>query len=100
MASLAASRDRWWLAGIAFALAIATKQTALAFIPLIILLGICCNATQSWRVHNYIARLLNFAFPVLIGAIALALWSAARAAPIDFWTLGAINNTPDRLIRA
>jgi hypothetical protein len=44
-------------------------------------------------------RVRRFAVPVIIGGIALALWSAARAAPVDFWTLGAINNNPGRLIR-
>ncbi len=100
LACLAASRDRWLLAGVAFALAVATKQTAVLFVPLIILLGLCVNAEKGWRLRNYLTRLLNFTIPILIAGIMLILWSTARAAPIDFWTLGAINNTPDRLIRA
>jgi 4-amino-4-deoxy-L-arabinose transferase-like glycosyltransferase len=100
LACLAVSRDRWRAAGIACMLAVATKQTAIAFVPLIIMLGICCNAETGWRFRHYAGRLINFAFPILIGGIVLTLWSATRAAPIDFWTLGAINNTPDRLIRA
>jgi hypothetical protein len=100
LACLAANRDRWGWAGTAFILAVATKQTALIFIPLIIVLGLCCNADKDWRWRNYLSRLFKFILPIVIGGIALALWSAARAAPVDFWTLGAINNTPDRLIRA
>jgi 4-amino-4-deoxy-L-arabinose transferase-like glycosyltransferase len=100
LACLAVSQDRWRAAGIAFMLAVATKQTALGFAPLVIMLGICCNADIRWRSRQYAARLISFTVPILIGGSLLALWSAARAAPIDFWTLSAINNTPDRLIRA
>ncbi|MEP7289683.1 MAG: glycosyltransferase family 39 protein [Chloroflexota bacterium] len=98
LACLAASRDHWRVAGISFGLAVATKQTALAFVPLIILLGMVCSRGVSR--HVVLSRLRRFAIPVLIGGIGLALWSVARAAPIDFWTLGALNNSPGRLIRA
>lgn len=99
-ACLAVSHDRWRMAGVAFVLALATKQTAIFFAPLVIILGFCCTAATGWRFRQYAARLANFTIPILVGAIALALWSGARAAPIDFWTLGTINNTPDRFIRA
>ena len=37
---------------------------------------------------------------MIVGGVLLALWSAARNAPVEFWALGAINNNPGRMIRA
>ncbi len=97
---LAVSRDRWRGAGAAFALAVATKQNAVPVAPLIIAIGVVCNAHAGWRWRDFGSRLRRFLVPVVVGALLLAGWSAARAAPIDFWTLGTINSYPDRLIRA
>ncbi|MCC7446663.1 MAG: glycosyltransferase family 39 protein [Anaerolineae bacterium] len=99
-ACLAASRDRWRAAGIFFALALATKQSALFFAPLVIAVGIARHAQTCWTWRDGWRRLRRFVIPIVIGGIVLALWSTARAAPVDFWTLGAINNNPGRLIRA
>jgi 4-amino-4-deoxy-L-arabinose transferase-like glycosyltransferase len=100
LACLAASRDRWRASGAAFVLAVATKQSALFFVPLILLVGFGCTAHQSWRWPDLWRRLRRFLFPVVLGGLLLAMWSMARAAPVDFWTLGAYNNNPGRLIRA
>jgi 4-amino-4-deoxy-L-arabinose transferase-like glycosyltransferase len=100
IALLAASHDRWRIGGIAFALALATKQSALFFAPLIVAIGVGRVARSGWTWRDLWHRLCRFAIVVIIGALLLALWSAARAAPIDFWTLGALNNDPGRLIRA
>jgi len=99
-ACLAASWDRWRTAGIFFALALATKQSALFFAPLVILVGLARNAQTCWTWRDGWRRLRRFVIPILIGGIVLALWSAARTAPVDFWTLGANNNNPGRFIRA
>ncbi len=98
LATLAAVRDRWGIAGIACALGIATKQSAVFYLPLIVALG----AVQSLIPYpsHIRSRLLRFAGFLLFGLILLALWSVARAAPVDFWTLGAYNNDPGRFIRA
>jgi 4-amino-4-deoxy-L-arabinose transferase-like glycosyltransferase len=97
---LAASRDQWRAAGLTFALAVATRQSALPFAALVISIGIGANARRGWRCPDVALRLRRFAVPALAVGAALALWSAARAAPIDFWTLSVINGAPDRLIRA
>jgi hypothetical protein len=67
---------------------------------LILLVGFGCTAHQSWRWPDLWRRLRRFLFPVVLGGLLLAMWSMARAAPVDFWTLGAYNNNPGRLIRA
>jgi 4-amino-4-deoxy-L-arabinose transferase-like glycosyltransferase len=105
VACLFASRDQWLEAGIAFALAIATKQSALAFAPPIILLGVACTARSGWRWRkllrrSVLRRSIAFVLPVVICGAILVAWSNARAAPVDFWTLNAINNNPGRFIRA
>ncbi len=99
-ACLAASRDRWRAAGIMLVFAIATKQSALFFMPLVIAIGIACHARNSWTWRDGWRRLRRFVIPLVCGGVCLALWSMARAAPVDFWTLGAINNNPGRFIRA
>ncbi len=95
-----ASRDRWRGAGIAFVLAAATKQSALPFVLLIVAVGMARNLRPCWRRADYRRRLVRFTVPVVIGALLLAAWSVARAAPVDFWALGVANNNPGRLIRA
>jgi 4-amino-4-deoxy-L-arabinose transferase-like glycosyltransferase len=97
---LAASRDQWRAAGLTFALAVATRQSALPFAVLVIAIGVGANARQGWRWQGVALRLRRFAVPALAVGVALALWSATRAAPVDFWTLSVINGAPDRLIRA
>jgi 4-amino-4-deoxy-L-arabinose transferase-like glycosyltransferase len=100
LAFLAVAHDRWNIAGVASAAALATKQNALGAFPIIVLFGLCANAVPGWRWRRYAARIIRLMLPILVGCLLLALWSTARAAPIDFWMLGAINNDPGRLIRA
>ncbi|HLY28701.1 MAG TPA: hypothetical protein VKQ72_20315, partial [Aggregatilineales bacterium] len=104
LAALAAVRGRWGQCGIACALGIATKQNALFYLPLIIVVGMCVSParclprTARWRTLRN--GLLRFGGFLLVGLVLLGLWSAARAAPVDFWTLGTYNNDPGRFIRA
>jgi 4-amino-4-deoxy-L-arabinose transferase-like glycosyltransferase len=100
LACLAASHDRWRASGAAFAASIAIKQSALFFAPLILLIGFGCTVQRSWRWPDLWRRLRRFVVPVMLGGLLLAVWSMARAAPVDFWTLGVYNNNPGRLIRA
>lgn len=100
LAGLCASTDRWRGAGLFAALAIATKQSAVQFIPLYVGVGLGASIRSGWRWHDYRRRLRKFAGPILLCAALLALWSAARAAPVDFWTLGILNPGALRLIRA
>jgi hypothetical protein len=100
LACLFASHDRWFAAGVAFAFAIATKQSALAFAPLIVLLGVACTPRPGLRWRSVLKRSTSFMLPVIICGGLLLAWSNSRAAPIDFWMLNSINNDPGRFIRA
>lgn len=99
-ACLDASRDRWGSAGMFMALAIATKQSALQFIPLMIALGMARNVKTAWSWREGWRRFGRAVIPMVLGGIILTAWSGLRAAPTDFWTLGAYNNNPGRFIRA
>jgi 4-amino-4-deoxy-L-arabinose transferase-like glycosyltransferase len=89
-----AATQRARSAGIAIGLAIATKQSALQFVPLVIAVWVCCDHPLNRRV------LRRFLLPIAGIVSLLVVWSVARAAPIDFWTLGSLNNNPGRLIRS
>lgn len=97
---LCAVRDRWGLAGVWAACALATKQSAVQFLPLVLGIAACWTISQRWRWHDYRCRLAAFGIPVATCAALLAWWSAARGAPVDFWTLGVTNPGLLRFIRA
>jgi 4-amino-4-deoxy-L-arabinose transferase-like glycosyltransferase len=92
---LFAGQGRWRLAGICAACAIATKQSAVQFIPIFVAVG----AARSFPAHFW-RSLRRFAMPIIVGGLLLAAWSAARAAPVDFWTLGVTNPGLLRFIRS
>ncbi len=94
LCALCLSRDQPFGAGILAACALATKQSAVQFLPVYCLLGV---VGARWLT---VGSLWRFCLPILIGAAALAWWSAARAAPADFWTLGVLNPGALRLIRS
>jgi hypothetical protein len=82
----------WTWGGICLALALASKQQALLFIPLALIIG---WARPDFRT----VRVIRLLIPLLIGAALLTLWDAARAQETGFWALGALNNDPWRLLR-
>ncbi len=99
----AANRPRW--AALAFALAFATKQTALLFLPLALALFLAQSppgpAVQA--IGQAIRRLAPFAFALLLAALIIFGWDALRlalGAPISFWAQGYADNAPNRLIRS
>jgi 4-amino-4-deoxy-L-arabinose transferase-like glycosyltransferase len=97
------TRRRWFYAGLAFGLAFACKQTALFFVPLILILAIIQFAlTPSLpRSRTSILRaILDFALPCLLCTIAIFVWDSVRHAPISFWTQGYSDNNPGRLVRS
>ena len=87
---------RWRLAGLALALAFATKPSALQWIPLTIALA----ATQCTRWQRALRGVLDLATGFAIGFAPLIIWSATRAVIPDFWALNLHNNNPERFIRA
>lgn len=94
LCALALSHARPLWAGVFAACAIATKQSALQFLPIYVLVG--AVALRKLRA----GAVLRFGAPIVAVSLALAAWSAARAAPVDFWTLGILNPGALRLIRS
>jgi 4-amino-4-deoxy-L-arabinose transferase-like glycosyltransferase len=90
---------RW--AGVAFALAFATKQTALVFAPLALLFMALLLPGPFWPA---LRGLLRTTGPVLAGvaisAVVVFGWDAARHAAVGFWQQGYSDNTPGRFVRA
>lgn len=79
-AVLASARGRFGWAGLCFGLALATKQTALLFLPPIA--GIAFVSGGIRRLGNSLARFTCGLTPVMV---ALVLWGAARGNPVGFW---------------
>lgn len=94
LCALMLSRAQPFYAGIFAAFAIATKQSALQFLPIYVLIG--AMGLRRLRLRTILA----FSVPILAVSLALMAWSAARAAPVDFWTLGILNPGALRLIRS
>ncbi|MFQ3536524.1 MAG: glycosyltransferase family 39 protein [Aggregatilineales bacterium] len=94
LCALLLSRNQPFYGGAFAALALATKQSALQFLPIYALLGAIGLRRLSLR------TLLAFSAPILAVSLALFGWSMARAAPVDFWTLGILNPGALRLIRS
>lgn len=95
MVTLQLLRGKFAWAGVFVACAIATKQSAIQFLPIygaLALVGI--------RYGKLRRSALRFFTPILMGIGLLALWSVLRAAPVDFWTLGITNPGELRLIRS
>ena len=88
---LAAAHDRWTVAGVCAALAIATKQSSVQYLPVFLAIGLGAAVCSGWRWRDNRRRLAQFGWPVAVCALILAVWSAIRAAPTDFWTLGIAN---------
>lgn len=95
MVTLQLLRGKFAWAGGLVACAIATKQSAIQFLPIFVALALVGIQPRSLRQHVW-----RFLTPILLGIGLLALWSALRAAPVDFWTLGITNPGELRLIRS
>ena len=83
----AAAGGRWGWSGVALALAFATKQQGLAYVPLVIGLGWALR-TLSWR---GLARLF---VPLAVGIGLIALWDGLRTESPSLFALAAANNAP------
>ncbi len=88
---------------LAFALAFATKQTALIFLPLALGLRLL-SAPPTASPRQALRHLAADARPRLIALLLAALiifgWDFLRRAPIGFWEQGYADNWPGRLVRA
>lgn len=99
----ALSWQRYGVAGLMAAAALATKQSAIQFLPLFIVVGLAAgaqakaasNARPSWQ--NAVVRA---ALGLAVGLGGLWLWGAVRGVQIDFYTLGITNPGTLRWIRS
>ena len=92
---LLAVRGRPGWAGIALALAFATKPSALQWLPLAMALLISQHTHWQTALRGTLRLIVGF----VAGLVPLLIWSATRAVIPDFWTLNLYNNNPGRLIR-
>ncbi len=90
-------------AGFLLALAYATKQTALLFIPLALALALIPLPAET-NLRAALRHLMRFVLPIVTGLIlvtvALLVWDAVRHAPIGMWAQGYSDNAPGRFVRA
>ncbi len=94
LAALAlAARDRPGWAGLCLGLALATKQTALLFLPLAIGIALMRN-----RTHRPTEALARFAIGLAPGGAAITAWDTLRHAPASFWQQSIISYGGLRLI--
>jgi len=101
-----AAADRPRQAGLAFALALACKQTALFLVPLALALALVtlpASADPRAALRRIARHLGPLAGALLLAALVIFGWDALRlqfGAPISFWAQGYSDNVPDRLVRA
>lgn len=91
---------RWGWGGLLFGLAVATKQNALFFLPLVLMLGLVQNvdAVTRWRQLRGWAWRFALTFGLVLAL--MLLWDIARHGASSFWTAGALVNNPGRLARS
>jgi 4-amino-4-deoxy-L-arabinose transferase-like glycosyltransferase len=82
---LAASRDRWALAGIFLACATGIKFQGALFIPLALLVGLQMHPTS-------LRSLLRFVMPLAAGLLLMLLWDGARRASASMFQLALAHN--------
>lgn len=96
-----AGRYRW--AALAWALAFATKQTALLLMPLTLALG-WLTLPPTATVREALRQLWRIVLPLLFGlalvTLLILIWDTVRHPPIGFWDQGYSDNMPGRFIRA
>lgn len=93
-AAWCAAADRPRAAGVALALALACKPTALVALPLVAGLGLARAPGALWR--DSVQRLWRMTLPLIVGAALLGGWDLART-PRSFLALGWARNDPGGL---
>ncbi len=99
-ALVAVCAGRWGWGGVLTGLALATKQNALFFLPLVIGLGAIrrIDAETGW--HDAGRWALRFTLGLGAVVALMLAWDAARHAGSGFWAAGFGVNNPGRLIRS
>ena len=89
-------RGKWGWAGIALGLAFWSKQQAVFFVPLILLIGLYMKNGRGETCLTFTA-VMRFVFGLIILLLALIIWDTARP-DTSIFVLGTINNAPDSLL--
>lgn len=95
-------RDGRWQA-LAWALAFATKQTALLFLPLALALHLArlpAAATPGAALRAAWGMLKPCLLALAVTTVLIFAWDAVRQGPIGFWDQGYSDNIPGRFVRA
>jgi len=90
-------------AGLTLALAFATKQTALLFLPLavgLMLLTLPPSTTPLLAFHQVVSALRPILIGLIVATLVIFSWDALRHAPVGFWQQGYTDNVPSRLARS
>jgi 4-amino-4-deoxy-L-arabinose transferase-like glycosyltransferase len=93
-----ASRERWLWAGLWLALGYASKQQALLYIPLLIMIAGIQSIGDLKSPVKIISKLIRFSLPIFACFVLLAIWDSARMQESSIWTLALANNDPSGLI--
>jgi 4-amino-4-deoxy-L-arabinose transferase-like glycosyltransferase len=93
-----ASHERWLWAGIWLALGYASKQQALLYVPLLIMVAGLRPIEGLKSPAKIISKLIRFSLPIFACFAILAGWDSARAQESSIWSLALANNDPSGLI--
>lgn len=100
LAMVAAAEGRWWWAGLLGGLALASKQSAAFFLPLVGLIGLSQGIAVDRDIRSIFRRLAWFGAGVGLALIAVVVWDRLRAPAVSFWTAAVDANNPGRLVRS
>jgi 4-amino-4-deoxy-L-arabinose transferase-like glycosyltransferase len=101
LASLCAvAVGRWGWAGLLFGLGLATKQSALFFVVLIVGMGIIRGAESGESWSGLWARLLRFVAGAAVPVLLMTAWDVGRTGATGYWSAGVAFNNPGRLARS
>ena len=95
-----AARRSWGWSGTAFALALTCKQTALFFLPLVLVLGLIRSNPPTFDPSHIARTLIRWLIPILAATLILFLWDTLRSPEANFWQQGYADNNPRRFIRS
>ena len=93
---VAVSGGRWGWSGVFMALALASKQSALLFLPLVVGLGLV-RENFRWRAIGF--GIVRFVVPIVVMVLLLLMWDATRSPVEGFWKAGFAVGNPGRLAR-
>ena len=99
-ALVAVASGRWGWGGLLYGLALATKQSALFFAPLVVGLGVVQGVVPGLRWRDAGRWAGRFGLGLALPLALMLLWDVRRGAAVSFWTAGVEFNNPGRLARS